>query len=77
MARDLAALERAWRIQRDGALYRPSQVLNVDTRGDFQHNLRLKAFWADVARKRLEHQQRDSSSLFSYNLFAIDALARR
>lgn len=69
--RDLAALERAGQIQRDGGFFRPSEVLNVDTRSDFQHNLRLKAFWADVARKRLERQHRESSSLFSYNLFAL------
>lgn len=71
VARDLEALESAGQIQRAQGVYRPSQVLSVDTRSDFQHNLRLKAFWASVAAERLARHHKESSNLFSYNLFAI------
>jgi transcriptional regulator with XRE-family HTH domain len=72
---DLRALEQAGQIQRVGDVYRPRQVLSVDTRSDFQHNLRLKTFWADVARERLQRQEHTSASLFSYNLFALSEAA--
>jgi transcriptional regulator with XRE-family HTH domain/DNA-binding Lrp family transcriptional regulator len=71
VTRDLHALERAGQVQRDAGVYRPSQVLSVDTRSDFDHNLRLKAFWAEVASERLARHSREGSNLFSYNLFAI------
>jgi transcriptional regulator with XRE-family HTH domain len=72
VARDLHALERAGQIQRGpGRIYRPSQVLSIDTRSDFDHNLRLKAFWAKVAAERLARHHKQSPNLFSYNLFAI------
>lgn len=71
VTRDLQALERAGQVQRHAGLYRPSQVLSIDTRTDFDHNLRLKAFWASVATERLAHHHKQSPNLFSYNLFAI------
>lgn len=74
VSRDLQALERAGQIQREQGVYRPSQVLSVDTRSDFDHNLRLKAFWAGVAAERLARHHKRSSNLFSYNLFAVSEL---
>jgi len=71
VARDLQALEHAGQAQRQGNAYRPRQVLSVDTRTDFAHNLRLKAFWAAVAAERLARHHNQSPNLFSYNLFAI------
>lgn len=71
VTQDLQALERAGQVQRDKGVYRPSQVLSVDTRSDFEHNLRLKAFWANVASERLARHRKESVNLFSYNLFAI------
>jgi transcriptional regulator with XRE-family HTH domain len=68
---NLHALERAGQIQRHTDKYRPAQVLSVDTRSDFEHNLRLKGFWADEARRRLSTHRKDGAALFSFNLFAI------
>lgn len=59
------------RIQGENGVYRPSQVLSIDTRSDFHHNLRLKAFWAAGAAERLAQHHKQSTNLFSYNLFAI------
>jgi transcriptional regulator with XRE-family HTH domain len=68
---NLTALAQAGQARNEGGRYVLNQVLSVDTHADFEHNLRLKHFWAQVAAERLPKHARERRSLFSYNLFPI------
>jgi len=46
----------------------PGAALTVDTRRDAGRSLRLKAWWADIARERLLD---GADGTFSYNLFSV------
>lgn len=64
----LEALVTAGQIDWDGERYRVPTEHVVDTQQDPQAGQRLKSWWAQVARQKLE---RGLPGRFSYNLFAV------
>jgi transcriptional regulator with XRE-family HTH domain len=66
--RCLELLLETGQLRREGARLRLGAPLTVDTRGDRQRSLRVKAFWTSVALERL---QGGADGTFSYNLFSV------